>query len=157
MSAQLGQAGQQAFIDHVPVPLHQQLYLYHNPRVQAIPPPTKFEHWAFTGNVWSKVPWDITPLEVLPEDDIMFVRVSGISCLGFGQQLHDYQMSRGHTLPRELSLGRTLYNPPAGYRWILVWTEVHRVSHIHYNHAKRVRHIGPPSATCVPIQLHTVT
>ena len=157
MSAQPGQAGKQAFIDHVPVPLHEQLYLYHNPRVRAIPPPTEFERWVFTGNVWCEVPWDISPLEVLPGDDVVFVRVAGISCLSFGQQLHDYQTSRGHALPRELSLGRTIYNPPCGYRWILVWTEVRCVPDIPRNRANRVRHTGPPSAARLPIQLHAVT
>ncbi|KAI1783822.1 hypothetical protein LXA43DRAFT_902821, partial [Ganoderma leucocontextum] len=54
----------------------------------------------------------------------------GVHCQGFGQQLHDYQLSRGQALPRELSLARALYDPPKRHRWILVWTEHNTPPHI---------------------------
>ena len=92
--------------------------------MRAIPPPTQFERYVFRGNVWSEVPWDISPIEVDPEDDIIFVRVMGIQCRGFGQQLHDYQVNRGDGLPLQQRLAHVIYHPPKGHRWVLVWDEV---------------------------------
>ena len=92
--------------------------------MRALPPPTEFERWVFDGNVWSPIPWDITPLEVCPDDDVVFVRVLGICCSGFGEQLRAYQARRGLALTAPHRLGDTLFDPPPLHRWILLWMEV---------------------------------
>ena len=92
--------------------------------MRALPPPTEFERWVFDGNVWSPIPWDITPLEVGPEDDIVFVRVMGICCSGFGEQLHAYQVRHDLALPSPHGLAEKLHDLPPRHRWILLWMEV---------------------------------
>ena len=92
--------------------------------MRALPPPTEFERWVIDGNMWSPIPWDITPLEVAPDDDVVFVRIIGICCSGFGEQLHAYQVRRSLALTTAHALGERLYDPPACHRWILLWMEV---------------------------------
>ncbi|PIL25727.1 hypothetical protein GSI_11477 [Ganoderma sinense ZZ0214-1] len=116
-------AEQLPFIDHITIPSGDDVFLFHHPHVRAIPPPTQFERYVFSGNVWSPIPWDISPIEVCPEDEIMFVRVMDVLCLGFGQQLHDYQLHCGHALPIQQRLAHVLYQPPKRHRWILVWDQ----------------------------------
>ncbi|KAI1787173.1 hypothetical protein LXA43DRAFT_1098475 [Ganoderma leucocontextum] len=115
---------QDPFMERVAVPLGSDgIFLYHYPQVRAIPAPTEFERWVIRSNVWSLVPWEISPIEVGDEDDVIFVRVMGIRCRGFGLHLHDYQLKRGQALTRDLSIARAIYEPPERHRWILVWTQ----------------------------------
>nr|VWO98019.1 Inosine-5'-monophosphate dehydrogenase (IMP dehydrogenase) (IMPD) (IMPDH) (EC [Ganoderma boninense] len=119
------QSDQVPFVDRVTIPTHDGLFLFHHPRIRGIPAPTQFERYVFNGNVWSPVPWDITPIEVDPEDDIIFVRIMGIQCREFGQQLHNYQLDRGHALPINHRLEHVFYEPPKRHRWFLVWHKNH--------------------------------
>nr|VWO94022.1 Histone acetyltransferase (EC [Ganoderma boninense] len=115
--------GELPFIDQIAIPSQDELFLFHHPRVRAIPAPTQYERFVFIGKIWSPVPWDISPIEVRPEDDVIFVRVLDIQCRGFGQHLHDYQLDHGHALPIAQRLARVIYRPPKRHRWVLVWHE----------------------------------
>lgn len=118
------QDNQPPFVDRLSIPSHEDLYLFHHPRVRAHAPPTVFERYVFKFNVWSPVPWDISPIEIGPDDDIIFVRILDVHCRGFGNQLHDYQIEHGHALAPEQRLAHVIYDPPKCHRWVLVWDQV---------------------------------
>lgn len=88
------------------------IYLYHYPQVHAIPPLMKFKQWVLGSNLWSKVLWDIFPIELHPEEDIIFVHVMDVCYYGFGQHLHNLQVKCDHMLLAILSIQTTICDPP---------------------------------------------
>ena len=137
------QPGEAPFVDRIEVSIYEKLHLYENPHVRDLPAATKFERWVFSHNVWSLVPWDIDPLELEAQDDMVFVRVEGVCCEGFGQRLHDYQVRSGLALCAAQRLQSALYEPPPRHRWIILWMEVSNIMFLPLNYCRSLRTSAP--------------
>ena len=118
------QSGDDPIVQAVTVGDDNELYLYNYDWIRQLPPPCAYERWSFEGNLWSHVPWRISRIDVTLEDDLIFLRVMGIPCRGFGQQLHYYQEKRGLALSPALRISVTADHVPAGYCWVVVWGKV---------------------------------
>ena len=115
----------------VTIPRGDELYLYSFDWIRALGPPCAFQRWSFSANLWSEVPWQISAITIDDDDDILFLRVMGVPCRGFGRQLHRYELRRGIALNGTMSVNARVEIPPPGHAWVLVWGKVgtSRITH----------------------------
>ena len=88
-----------------------------------------FEHWSFGQMSWISVPWRASLITLEDGTDMLFVRLFGIQCTGFGQELSRYDDMHGLALPQPERVSTLIRRVNPGEIWLVIWHKVGAQSH----------------------------